>query len=106
MLNGDFTAFASPACNAGRQVTLTGGFTNNQIDPSRLSRVALNFAKYLPTATADPCGRVQYGIPNNNTEHQGARQGRLHAEQHARRSSPATCMRSTRTPPPMTARTC
>ena len=71
MLNGDFTAFASPACNAGRQVALTGGFTNNQIDPSRLSSVALNFAKYLPTATADPCGRVQYGIPNNNTEHQG-----------------------------------
>ncbi len=70
MLNGDFTAFASPACNAGRQVTLTGGFNNNQIDPSRLSSVALNYAKYLPSATADPCGRVQYGIPNNNTEHQ------------------------------------
>ncbi len=70
MLNGDFRAFASPECNAGRQVTLTGGFANNQIDPSRLSSVALNFAKYLPTASADPCGRVQYGIPNNNTEHQ------------------------------------
>ncbi len=70
MLNGDFTAFASPACNAGRQVTLTGGFNNNQIDPSRLSSVALNYAKYLPSASADPCGRVQYGIPNNNTEHQ------------------------------------
>jgi hypothetical protein len=70
MLNGDFTAFASPTCNAGRQVTLTGGFVNNQIDPSRLSSVAQNFARYLPTATADPCGRVQYGIPNNNTEHQ------------------------------------
>ena len=70
MLNGDFTTFASPACNAGRQVTLAGGFVNNQIEPSRLSPIALNFAKYLPTQTADPCGRVQYGIPNNNTEHQ------------------------------------
>jgi len=70
MLAGDFTTFASPACNAGRQVSLTGGFVNNQIDPSRLSSVASNFAKYLPTASADPCGRVQYGIPNNNTEHQ------------------------------------
>jgi hypothetical protein len=69
MLNGDFTAFASPACNAGVQRTLTGGFSNNQIDPARLSSIALNFAKYLPTASADPCGRVQYGIPNNNTEH-------------------------------------
>src|SRR5262245_1877987 len=84
MLNGDFTAFASPACNAGRQVTLTGGFTNNQIDPARLSSIALNFAKYLPTATADPCGRVQYGIPNNNTEHQAI--GRMDYTLNARQS--------------------
>ena len=70
MLAGDFTTFASPACNAGRQVTLTGGFVNNQIDPSRLSPIAQNFANYLPSAQADPCGRVQYGIPNNNKEHQ------------------------------------
>ena len=70
MLNGDFTAFASPACNGGAQRNLTGGFVNNQIDPSRLSPVALNFASYLPVDQADPCGRVQYGIPNNNTEHQ------------------------------------
>ena len=70
MLAGDFTAITSPACNAGRQINLTGGFANNQIDPSRLSPIAVNFARYLPVATADPCGRVQYGIPNNNTEHQ------------------------------------
>lgn len=70
MLAGDFTTFASPACNAGRQVNLTGAFVNNRIAPSQLSSVALNFAKYLPTAAADPCGKVQYGIPNNNTEHQ------------------------------------
>ena len=70
MMAGDFTTFASPACNAGRQVTLGGGFVDNRIDPSRLSSVAQNFAKYLPTQAADPCGRVQYGIPNNNTEHQ------------------------------------
>src|SRR5690349_13289485 len=69
MLNGDFTTVASPACQAGRQVTLTGGFVNNQIDPSRLSPIALNFAKYLPVDQADSCGRVQYGIPQNNTEH-------------------------------------
>ena len=75
MLQGDFTAFASPACNAGVQRNLTGGFVNNRIDPSRLSSVALNFAKYLPTATADACGRVQYGIPNNNTEHQAIGKG-------------------------------
>ena len=56
MLNGDFTAFASPACNGGVQRNLTGGFVNNQIDPSRLSPIAQNFAKYLPVDQADPCG--------------------------------------------------
>ena len=70
MLNGDFTAFASPACNGGTQRNLTGGFVNNRIDPSRLSPVALNFLKHVPVSS-DPCGRLQYGIPNNNMEHQG-----------------------------------
>ena len=69
MLNGDFTAFASPACNGGVQRNLAGGFVNNQIDPSRLSPIAVNFTRYLPVDQADSCGRVQYGIPNNNTEH-------------------------------------
>ncbi len=69
MRNGDFTAFAAPACNVGRQVTLTAPFVGNQIDPSRLNPVAVAFNKYLPLPT-DPCGRVQYGIPDNNTEHQ------------------------------------
>src|SRR6185436_1605312 len=71
MLNGDFTAVTAPACNAGRQVTLTGPFagTGNRIDPSRFSSVALNFLKHVPVSD-DPCGRLQYGIPNNSTEHQ------------------------------------
>jgi hypothetical protein len=70
MLNGDFTAIASPACNGGTQRTLTGGFVGNQIDPARLSQVSLNLLKHVPVST-DPCGKLQYGIPNNNTEHQG-----------------------------------
>ena len=69
MLNGDFTAIASPACNGGRQLTLTGGFVGNQINPSLLSPVSLNFLKHVPVST-DPCGKLQYGIPNNNTEQQ------------------------------------
>src|SRR5438034_4235315 len=32
MRNGDFTAFASPACNAGRQINLSAPFVNNTID--------------------------------------------------------------------------
>jgi hypothetical protein len=70
MLNGDFTAIASPACNGGRQLGLAGGFVNNRIDPSRLSPVTLKFLQHVP-ASDDPCGRLQYGIPNNSTEHQG-----------------------------------
>ena len=77
MLAGDFTAFASPACNGGVQRTLTGGFVNNRIDPSKLNSVALNFLKHVPVST-DPCGKLQYGIPNNSTEHQALGQGRLH----------------------------
>lgn len=69
MLRGDFTTFASPQCNGGRQVTLRAPFVNNQVAASALNPVALNFSKYLP-ATTDPCGRVQFGIPNDSTEHQ------------------------------------
>ena len=70
MLNGDFTAITSPACNGGRQLNLTGGFVDNRVDPSRLSPVTLKFLQHVPVSQ-DPCGRLQYGIPNNNTEHQG-----------------------------------
>src|SRR3954462_11348272 len=70
MLQGDFTTFASAACNGGTAKTLTGGFVGNRIDPSRLSPVSLNLLKHVPVST-DPCGKIQYGIPNNNTEHQG-----------------------------------
>src|SRR5438093_9490355 len=33
MMAGDFTAFTSPACNGGRQLTLRAPFVNNQINP-------------------------------------------------------------------------
>ena len=52
------------------QRNLTGGFVNNQIDPSRLSPIAPELRAVPAGRQADPCGRVQYGIPNNNTEHQ------------------------------------
>ena len=70
MLAGDFTQITSPACNGGRQLNLTGGFVGNKIDPAKLSSVALSFLKHVPVST-DPCGKLQYGIPNNNTEQQG-----------------------------------
>ena len=45
MLAGDFTAFASPACNGGRQIALRAPFVNNRIDPALFSPAALNLAR-------------------------------------------------------------
>ena len=69
MLAGDFTTFASPACNGGRQITLRGGFENNRIDPSKFSPAALALVKYLPKTT-DPCGQVTYTLGNDSDERQ------------------------------------
>ena len=63
MLAGDFTSLASPACNAGRQITLKAPFINNRIDPTLFSKAALSFTSKLP-GTSDPCGKVIYGSPS------------------------------------------
>src|SRR2546421_8592194 len=42
MLGGDFTSIASAACNGGRPITLRAPFTNNRVEQSLLSPVALN----------------------------------------------------------------
>ena len=69
MLAGDFTSFASPACNGGRALTLRGGFENNRIDPARFSPAALNLAKRLPSTT-HPCGEIAYTTTEDSTEGQ------------------------------------
>jgi carboxypeptidase family protein len=69
MLAGDFTGFASPACNGGRQVTLKAPFVNNQVSPSQFSPAALNIAKRLPTTT-DPCGLINFGVAANQDHRQ------------------------------------
>jgi hypothetical protein len=68
MLNGDFTAFASAECQ-GSNKTLGAPFVNNQISPSLLSQPALNLSKHFPLPTNN-CGTIQYGIVNDNREHQ------------------------------------
>src|SRR5215471_7421623 len=62
MLAGDFTAFASPACNAGRQLTLGAPFVGNKVPVTALSPAALRIAAKLPLST-DPCGLITYGLP-------------------------------------------
>ena len=39
--------------------------------PSRLNTVAAELPRSTFPSPADPCGRLRYGIPNNNNEHQG-----------------------------------
>jgi hypothetical protein len=63
MLAGDFTAFASPACNAGRQITLRAPFVNNRVDPALFSKPAVVFAGKLPAAQ-DACGKIIYSNPS------------------------------------------
>ena len=72
MLNGDFTAFASPACNNGVQKTLPAslGFVNNMISPALLNSAALNIDSHLPVAT-NPCGKVIFGLLSDSTENLG-----------------------------------
>jgi Carboxypeptidase regulatory-like domain/TonB dependent receptor-like, beta-barrel len=69
MLAGDFTAFASPACNAGVQRNLGAPFVGNRVSPALFSKAALNITSRLPTTT-DPCGLLQYGLPSATDEGQ------------------------------------
>jgi len=79
MLNGDFSTIASAACQSNKKpLTLKNPFgpagstfAGNQIPVSMMDPVALALAsKYLPTAAADQCGLVTYGIPQTGDEQQ------------------------------------
>ena len=69
MLAGDFSAFASPACNRGRQLNLRRGFVNNRIDPALYSPLALAIVPSLPLSD-DPCGDFRYSSPEHYNENQ------------------------------------
>jgi hypothetical protein len=76
-LNGDFTALMSAGCQSnGRAITLKDPTTglpytnNNHIPQSQFNASAVKLAtNYLPTTT-DPCGKIQYGIPQTGDEDQ------------------------------------
>jgi hypothetical protein len=69
MLAGDFRAFSSPSCNAGRQINLSAPFSGNQINPALYNPIALAIAAKLPKAQND-CGSVTYGIVQRQDEQQ------------------------------------
>ena len=68
MRNGDFTTFASSQCQPANR-TFTGPYVGNRISPALFNPQAVNLLKFIPVS-GDPCGRLQYGILNNNREHQ------------------------------------
>ncbi|OFW00697.1 MAG: hypothetical protein A3I61_06885 [Acidobacteria bacterium RIFCSPLOWO2_02_FULL_68_18] len=74
MLAGDFTTFASPLCNGGRQMTLRAPFVNNRVDRALLSPAAVSLTGRLPKSD-HPCGEVQYESAENSDEGQAI--GRL-----------------------------
>jgi hypothetical protein len=59
MLAGDFTAFASAACNQGRAVALRAPFVDNRVNPALFSPAAVNLAMRLPAAT-NACGEHRF----------------------------------------------
>ena len=69
MLAGDFTTFASPACNAGKQVNLAGPFVGNKVNPALFSTPAMNIAAKLPSGQ-DACGKITYGLISKTDQYQ------------------------------------
>ncbi len=82
-LAGDLTAFASPACNAGRQITLRAPFVNNRLDPALFSKPAVALSSRLPK-TSDPCGKILYGMPRPENDHMAI--GRIDYQRNANHS--------------------
>src|SRR5437867_7580537 len=68
MLAGDWTTFASAACQGAGALTLRAPFVNNRISPTEFSPAAMVLAtKYLPVPT-DGCGRAAYARKGNADE--------------------------------------
>src|SRR5437899_8413021 len=73
MLAGDWTTYASAACQSTGTMTLrdpfgTGGFAPNTIDPALLSKPAVELMRRMNATTVDGCGRVLFGRKTNADE--------------------------------------
>src|SRR5262245_54630890 len=98
MMAGDFTTFASPACNGGRQITLRAPFVNNRVDPATFSKAAVKIVGYLPK-TEDPCGRIVFG--RRTTPNEGQYVGKIDYQLSASHSLFGRYIANTyETPPP------
>src|SRR5438128_27854 len=70
MLAGDFSTFASSLCQGpnAKPLAASQGFVNNKISPALFSPFALKVEARLPQ-TSDPCGKVNFGLKTNQSEH-------------------------------------
>jgi hypothetical protein len=68
MLAGDFTTFASPQCQSGRQVALRAPFVGNRVDPALFSPASLKLVGLLGSAATNPCGQVFFDRVDDNNE--------------------------------------
>jgi hypothetical protein len=75
MLAGDFTEFASAACQSGKDVTLrapfgANGFARNTVDPKQFSLQSLALVNdpRFPRSS-DPCGLTTFGGVSNPSEY-------------------------------------
>ena len=69
ILQGNWTAFTSPACNGNKQINLGAPFSNNQISPALYDPAALKIAALLPQ-TSSPCGAYSFVQPLHDNEYQ------------------------------------
>ena len=81
VLNGDWTAMTSAACNNGRAITMKtppgfagSGFVGNKIDPAQYSKTGLGIMlltlAQIPQQP-DACGHILYGQLTKLNEYQG-----------------------------------
>ncbi len=72
MMAGNWTTYASAACNPSGSLTLGFPFVNNTISPTKYNPAALNLMNRLvaTTPTPDPCGRLLYATPIHVNDHQ------------------------------------
>ena len=67
MLNGDFTAIASAACNTSGAIRLLAPFVDNKVSPALFSPASVKLAGLLPTPD-NPCGQVFFDRVDNSDE--------------------------------------
>src|SRR5256885_14683100 len=82
MLAGDFTTFASSACQTSN-IALRAPFVNNRVSPAQFSPAALRIAAQYPQ-TSDPCGKLIWGA--RAIENQGQYVGRIDYQMNAKES--------------------